>query len=72
MSALANDLTSIGMAPAPWRPHGRRHQSHYRRRHRRRLQPPVYGGNVCLLTTQHQATACTIDSAFPVGETAEV
>ena len=34
--------------------------------------PVVYSGNVCLLTTASSQTACTIDSAFPVGESAEV
>lgn len=34
--------------------------------------PIVYAGDVCLLTTSAGQTACTIDSAFPVGEVAEV
>lgn len=34
--------------------------------------PVVYAGDVALLTTAGGATACTLDSGFPVGATAEV
>ncbi len=34
--------------------------------------PTVYAGDVALLTTSAGQTACTLDSAFPVGEVAEV
>jgi hypothetical protein len=75
MTALANDLASLGVPPGQ----------------ASRLplvgvvksitgvgtaqggsSPKVYGGQFCMLTTAGGATAATIDSSFPVGETAWV
>mgnify|MGYP005998015791 CR=1 FL=1 len=73
MSALANDLTSIGMAPVMASRMGVVIKSITGAGTAQGgSSPVVYGGNVCLLTTASSQTACTIDSAFPVGETAEV
>jgi len=73
MSALANDLTSLGMAPVMASRMGVVIKSITGAGTAQGgSSPVVYGGNVCLLTTASSQTACTIDSAFPVGETAEV
>ena len=73
MSALANDLTSLGMAPALASRVGvSNHSLTGVGTAQGGSSPVVYGGTVNRLTTAGGATACTIDSAFPVGQTAIV
>jgi hypothetical protein len=73
MTALQNDLTSLGMPPALASRIGVAVKS---------LtgvgtaqggsSPKVYGGDFVMLTTASGETAATIDASFPVGETAWV
>ena len=73
MTALANDLTSLGMAPALASYVGWTVKSITGvGTTQGGTSPVVYAGNVALLTSAAGATACTIDSAFPVGQTAMV
>ena len=63
MSALANDLTSIGMAPVLASRVGTSTSESMTGVGTAQggSSPVVYGGTVCLLTTAGGATACTID-----------
>lgn len=73
MSALANDLVGLGMPPVLASRVGVTVRSITGAGTAQGgSSPTVYGGDVCLLTTAASQTACTLDSAFPVGETAEV
>jgi hypothetical protein len=71
MSALAKDLTSLGMPPALASRMGIQIKS-ITATGTGQGTPLVYSGDYALLTTAASTTACTLDSAFPVGETAYV
>ena len=71
MSALAKDLASLGMPPALASRVGITIKS-ITATGTTQGTPKVYGGDYALLTTAAGTTACTLDSAFPVGEMAYV
>ena len=75
MTALANDLASLGMPPAlasrvPLV--GRARSITGAGTAQGGSSPVVNGGDFCMLTTASGQTACTLASTFPVGETAWV
>lgn len=73
MTALANDLVGLGVPPVVAARLGDTIRSITGvGTAQGGSSPVVYGGDVCLLTTAGGATACTIDSRFPVGDSAEV
>ena len=73
MTALAIDLVGLGVPPAQAARLGDTIKSITGvGTAQGSTSPVVYGGDVCLLTTASGQTACTLDSAFPLGDTAEV
>ena len=73
MTALANDLTGLGMSPGQASRLGIRINSITGvGTTQGGTSPIVYGGDYALLTSAAGATACTIDSSFPVGDSANV
>ena len=73
MTALANDLTSLGMAPALASRVGWTVKSITGAGTAQGgSSPKVYGGDFAMLTTASSQTAATIDASFPVGQSAWV
>jgi hypothetical protein len=73
MTALQNDLTSLGMPPALASRMGVVIKSATGvGTAQGGSSPRVFGGDVVLLTTAAGATAATLDTSFPVGESAVV
>lgn len=71
MSALAKDLASLGMPPALASRVGITIKS-ITATGTTQGTPKVYAGDYALLTTAAGTTACTLDSAFPVGDAAVI
>jgi hypothetical protein len=73
MTALQNDLTSLGMPPALASRVGVVVKSLTGAGTAQGgSSPRVFGGDFVMLTTASSQTAATIDASFPVGETAWV
>jgi hypothetical protein len=73
MTALQNDLTSLGMPPALASRMGVVIKSLTGAGTAQGgSSPRVFGGDFVMLTTASSQTAATIDASFPVGETAWV